>query len=300
MIALAVTVIAAYGTYLLYTAVAFGWRGVGVAPGVADRDRPRGDRVADWMAQAGLDPVSPRQFLGVTAALAVGGGVAGYVLFGSALPALALATAAGAFPFASYRQRRQARRRRAADAWPRLIDEMRILTASAGRSIPQALFEAGRRAPAELRPAFDAAHRQWQITTDFARTLDVLKDRMADPSADAACETLLVAFEVGGADLDRRLDALAADRRRDAEDRKDARARQSGVRFARRFTLLVPLGMALAGMSVGTGRDAYQTPLGQVAVVLALALMLACWAWAGHHLRLPDEQRVFRSTGSAP
>ena len=30
------------------------------------------------------------------------------------------------------------------------------------------------------------------------------------------------------------------------------RAKQAGVRFARRFVLLVPLGMALAGMSVGT------------------------------------------------
>ena len=26
---------------------------------------------------------------------------------------------------------------------------------------------------------------------------------------------------------------------------------------------------------------------------LAMALVLACWIWAGHILRLPDEQRVF-------
>jgi tight adherence protein B len=57
--------------------------------------------------------------------------------------------------------------------------------------------------------------------------------------------------------------------------------------------LVVPLGMALVGMSVGTGRDAYRTPLGQATVVVALALVLACWLWAGRIMRLPDEERVF-------
>ena len=137
-----------------------------------------------------------------------------------------------------------------------------------GRSIPQALFEVGRRGPVELRAAFEAAHREWLISTDFERTLAVLKARLADPTADATCETLLIAHELGGTDLDRRLEALIDDRVHDAQGRKDARAKQSGVRFARRFVLLVPLGMALAGMSVGDGRAAYQTASGQL------------WSWS--------------------
>ncbi|MGH2685607.1 MAG: type II secretion system F family protein, partial [Actinomycetota bacterium] len=171
---------------------------------------------------------------------------------------------------------------------------LRILTSSLGRSIPQALFEVGRRGPEELRPAFDAAHREWMISTDFARTLTVLKDRLADPTADATCETLLVAHEVGGTDLDRRLEALIEDRVQDVQGRKDALAKQAGVRFARRFVLIVPVGMALAGMSIGTGRAAYQTALGQLAVVAAIAMVVGCWLWAGALMRLPEEERVFR------
>ena len=75
----------------------------------------------------------------------------------------------------------------------------------------------------------------------------MLRAHLADPTADAACETLLVAHEVGGTDLAHRLEALAEDRRQDALGRKDARAKQAGVRFARRFVLVVPVGMALAG-----------------------------------------------------
>jgi tight adherence protein B len=227
--------------------------------------------------------------------LGVGGLLAGWTMFGAVVPAVLLAAVAAALPMASFRQRRAARRRAAQDAWPRLIEEIRVLTSSVGRSIPQALFEVGRRGPAELRPAFAAAHREWLITTDFPRTIEVLKARLADPTADAACETLLVAFEVGGADLDQRLEALADDRRDDSQGRKDARARQAGVRFARRFTVVVPLGMALTGLTIGDGRAAYQTPEGQLAVVAALALTAGCWLWASRYLRLPESERVFTS-----
>jgi tight adherence protein B len=188
---------------------------------------------------------------------------------------------------------RRAIRAKALESWPRLLEELRVLTGAAGRSIPQALFDVGRRSPAELRPAFAAAHREWLLSTDFGRTVDVLETRLADPTADAACETLLVAHELGGSDLDRRLEALVDDRIQDTQGRKDARAKQAGVRFARRFVLIVPLGMALAGMSVGTGRDAYGTPLGQLAVVVGIAVVAVCWVWAGRIMRLPEEQRVF-------
>ena len=57
--------------------------------------------------------------------------------------------------------------------------------------------------------------------------------------------------------------------------------------------LIVPLGMALAGMSVGNGRHAYATPLGQVAVVAGIALVVVCWVWAGAIMRIPEEERVF-------
>jgi tight adherence protein B len=289
---LVVALCAALGTFYLYTAVVLSWRGLGVAPAAA-RTLGRRRRVAEWMAQAGLGEVDPRELVGVTAALVAVGVVAGLAVFGGALPALVLGVCLGTAPLASYRVRRLRRRSAAQEAWPRIIEEIRILTSSLGRSVPQAVFEAGRSAPESLRPAFAAAEREWLLSTDFQRTIAVLKADLADPTADAAAETLLVAHEVGGTDLDRRLDALIEDRVIDVQGRKDARSRQAGVRFARRFVLLVPLGMALVGMSIGNGRAAYATPWGQVMVAVGLLVIVACWAWAGRLLRLPEEERVF-------
>ncbi len=294
MTGVALAVGGAYGVYLLYTALVMRWRGLGVGPAPASpRPRRRRGRAREWLAQAGLPDVAVAEFAGVTAVLALLGAGAGWAVFGGFAPAAALGAFAATFPLASYRRRRAGRRTVARQSWPRMIEEIRLLTGSLGRSIPQALLDVGRRGPEELRPAFVAAQREWLLSTDFDRTLQVLKSRLADPTADAACETLLVAHELGATDLDRRLEALAADRLQDAQGRKDALARQAGARFARRFVLVVPLGMALAGMSVGTGRSAYQSALGQVAVVAGIAMVIACWGWAGSIMRLPDEDRVF-------
>lgn len=281
---------AAAGVHLVFTSVVLGQRHLrGARLGaVATRARRR-----DWLVQAGLADVPLRQLGTVILTLMALGALGAYTLFGGVLPAVASALFAGTLPLASYRTRRNARRAAAMDAWPRMLEELRILTSSLGRSIPQALFEVGRRSPVELRPAFEAAHREWLLSTDFTRTVRVLKAGLADPTADAACETLLVAHEVGGTDLDRRLEALIEDRIQDTQGRKDARAKQAGARFARRFVLIVPAGMAMAGLSVGTGRAAYQTATGQALVVVAIALVVGCWVWAGRIMVLPEEQRVF-------
>jgi tight adherence protein B len=259
-----------------------------------DRARHRARQLGtDIAARLGIEDVDPREFTAIVVVLALLGGALGWAVFAGILPALAIAGFGASFPIASARVRAQARRTRALEAWPRLIEELRILTGSLGRSIPQALFEVGGRGPDELRPAFDIAQREWLLSTDFAKTIGVLKARLGDATTDAVCETLLVAHELGGTEIDRRLEALADDRRLDCQGRKDARSRQAGARFARRFVLFVPLGMAMAGMSVGDGRAAYGTATGQALVLVGIAVVVVCWLWASRIMRLPSEDRVF-------
>jgi tight adherence protein B len=293
--AIALALLAAYGVYLLFTAIAFGWRGLGVSA----TPEVRRDRVdlADWLVQAGLERVRPAEFLAVTGTLFVIGFVGGLALFAGPVAGLVLGSLAATAPVLSARARRRERRERSRDGWPRMLEELRLQAVSLGRSIPQALFSVGARGPEEMRPAFAAAQREWLISTDFDRTLEVLKAQLADPTADTVAETLLIAHEIGGTDIDRRLRALIDDRIQDLAHRKDARAKQAGARFARLFVLIVPVGMALVGLSIGEGRAAYASAGGQVAVLVALGLIGACWLWAGKLMQLPQEQRVFIGRG---
>jgi tight adherence protein B len=282
---------AAYGVHLLYSAVALGWDGLGPGPSIGP-SRAR-ERLRTGWTEVGLDAVRLGDLVGAAVVLALVGAALGYALFGGALAPAAGALFAASFPVTAARARRRRRLDTAREAWPRLLEELRIQTTALGRSVPQALFEVGTTAPPELRGAFDAARREWLLSTDFERALAVLKARLADPTADAVGETLLVAHALGGTQVDRCLAALVDDRVLDLQSRKDADARQAGARFARRFVLVVPLGMAALGLGVGEGRAAYGTATGQVLVVVGLALLAGCWWWSGRLMRLPAEERVF-------
>ena len=293
LLAFLLAVLAGYGVFLVYTSVVFGWTGVGVSP-TPFRPRSRRRVLSDLLAQAGLDRVGVGEFAAVSVVLFVIGAGLGWLVFGGVVAPAAAGLAAAATPVSAALSRRNARREQAREAWPRMLEELRLQVVNLGRSVPQALFTVGARGPEELRPAFEAARREWVMSTDFDRTLDVLRRRLADATADAVCETLLIAHEVGGTDVDRRLRALVEDRIADLEGRKDARAEQAAARFARSFVLVVPLGMALVGLTIGSGRAAYETPLGQLAVLVAFGLIGVCWLWASRMLRLPREERVFR------
>lgn len=277
---------AAWGVHLLVTPARSGARG-GTSSVV--RRLPRAVRRA--MDESGLEDASAAQFAVASLLVGAAAGLPAAAVFGVGAPAAAVALAASLTPAAAWRRQREQRRRAAREAWPQLIEEIRVLTGSGGRSIPQALLDVGLRGPDEMRGAFRAAQREWVLSTDFERTVAVLKDRLADATADAACETLLVAAEVGG-DVDSRLRALAEDRRQDLLGRKEARARQAGARLARLFVVVVPSGMALAGLNVGDGAAAYRSPQGQALVVIGVALVVVCWIWASRVMRLPEPERV--------
>jgi len=190
---------------LVFTAYIYRRGGVGLGPDVGRSVVPGRDRAHEWLAQTGLADVRVGEFAAVMAVLLLGGAVVAFAVFGGVLPAFIAGAFATSFPVASYRSRRERRRSDAREAWPRMIDEMRLLTGSLGRSVPQALFEVGRRGPEDMQAAFARAQREWMLSTDFSRTINVVKHSLADPTADATCETLQVAHEVGGSDLDRRL-----------------------------------------------------------------------------------------------
>jgi tight adherence protein B len=282
-------VLAGVGTYLMVTPPPE--RG-GPRRSLRSRLRSLDARARAALRQAGLETISPTQFVATVSFVGILAALLSASVLGVGIGAVFIGLLAAAGPVALWRGRRRAARRAAQECWPGLIEELRVRVGPMGRPVPQGLLEVGLRGPAELRPAFEAAQREWALSTDFERTVSVLKERLADPTADATCETLLVAHEVGG-DLDARLEALAADRRRDLRDRKEADAKQAGARLARWFVVLVPAGMAVAGLNVGDGRAAYRTPTGQLLVAVGIGLVVGCWWWAGRIMHLPEDDRVF-------
>ncbi len=250
-------------------------------------------RFVVWLQQVGLSDVRPVEFIVVELTVTALTALTYWLIFGGALAPIMGGLLAIGIPVKLYRSRRVRLRDEARRHWPSLIEEIRVLTTGLGRSVPVAFFEAGLRVPSErMRAAFAQCQKEWLRTTDFEGSIQRLKLLLADPTADSVCEILLLAYTVGGTDLDTRLDRLAQDRRTDLNARLDATSRQAGARFARWFVIVVPLVMAGVGMTIGEGRSAYATPVGQILVASGIAVMGLCWWWSGTIMRLPEERRV--------
>ena len=283
MTAIAFIAAGAAGVWLLSTP------GGGPVTGAARR------RVSVHRTASTSPPTSATLLGGVLtgAAACVTGWIGAWTLFGGVAAPTLVALISAAIPPCAATQRRRRRAASSWQAWPRLLAEIRILVAHRGQSIPAALFAAGTHAPPGMRQAFSEAARTWSLSTDFEATLRILKTSLADPTADAVCETLLAAHQIGGVRIDARLRALAEAAQAEAAARSDASAKQAGARFARSFVASVPAFMAVIGLSIGRGRQAYESGDGQLLVAFSVLAVAGCWLWAGRIMAIPARKRVF-------
>jgi tight adherence protein B len=248
-------------------------------------------RLADLLARAGVQGIAPGQLIGLCVVAfvlvaVVMTGVSGVAAIGGVFGLMA----AGA-PVAVLRGRAARRLREHAAVWPDAVDNL-TSAVRAGLSLPEALIQLGERGPEGLREAFAAFGRDYQASGRFHESLDLLKDRLADPVGDRVVEALRIAREVGGGDLGRMLRALSGFLREDLRTRGELESRQSwtvnGARLAVAAPWLVLLLMCLQGEVVGrfaTGAGLVVLLTGAGLCVVAYRLMM----WIG---RLPTERRI--------
>lgn len=236
--------------------------------------------------------------LGARRWLAIAAGVAGSIAWSAVATPGVGSVMAGLATFSIVASRSNSadsqRHLRAATRWPDVLEATRVRTTGSGMPLPNGLLEL--KAPGasdRFAEALELARRQYRSTSDFNAALEIIKSIMQDGVTDSVCESLSVLQHSGTSDLDQRLQQIIEARRRDLEARLDATARQNGFRFARKFVLIVPAAMALAGALMGGGFASYRSPQGQLLTGLAITLTWLCWHWSGRLAELEPEPRVF-------
>lgn len=257
----------------------------------APRRRHGRSKLGDLLARAGVEGVSPTQLIALCAVAFVVASVVMMGVSGVAAIGVVFGAMAAGFPIAVLRGRAARRLRDHAAMWPDAVDNL-TSAVRAGLSLPEALIQLGERGPDGLRDPFERFGRDYQSTGRFGESLDLLKDRLADPVGDRVIEALRMAREVGGGDLGRMLRSLAAFLREDLRTRGELESRQSwtvnGARLAVAAPWIVLLLMCLQGEVVArfaTGAGLVVLVTGAILCVVAYRLMM----WIG---RLPTERRI--------
>ncbi|MFL6090080.1 MAG: type II secretion system F family protein [Aeromicrobium sp.] len=273
--------------------------GVGVAllvwsridPAVPVVRRSRQSRLAATLAAAGFTRVTPRGLVvwSFVAGLAAAG--LGLVVTGVPAIALVLGGMSTAGPYVIVQGRVARRLRENAALWPDAVDNL-ASAIRAGMSLPESLIQLGVRGPEDLRPAFVRFGHDYRASGRFNESLDLLKQRLADPVGDRVIEGLRIAREVGGGDVGRMLRALSAFLRDDLRTRGELESRQSwtinGARLAVAAPWLVLMAMSLQRDVIGRYASvdgALVLGSGAAVCVIAYRLMLRIG-------RLPLEPRI--------
>jgi len=177
------------------------------------------------------------------------------------------------------------------DVWPDVVDNL-ASAIRAGLSLPQGIAEIATTGPQQVQPAFAQCSSHYQQTGDFSAALLLLRQEFADASTDKICSALLIAYEVGGADLGLVLRSLSDVLREDARVRSEITARQSWTVNGAKLAVAAPWLTALI-LSTRSGTAAvYFSPSGMRMLMFCAFVSVVAYFTMMRIGRLPEAGRL--------
>lgn len=228
-------------------------------------------------------PSRPRKFLKLTKQTRMpllGGFAAGVVAFLVTGWVLALAVVPVAFVglpvlLSSSSATQRIERLEAMEEWTRSLSG--VLTVGVG--LEQALVATLRSTPAAIAPEVTrlvARLRARWVTEDALRAF---ADELDDPTGDLVAANLILGARRRGAGLTSVLDGLAESVAADVRARRQVEADRAKPRATARWVTLISVGVLVILAVSGTYVKPYQSPLGQVVLVVLLAMYIATLVW---------------------
>jgi len=175
--------------------------------------------------------------------------------------------------------------------WPDVVDDMHSAV-RAGLSLPQAVQEIARTGPLEIREIFQIATEQYKHNGDFQKAMLTIGRNVNDPTGDKFVTALIVAQELGGADLGKLLVALAESLRADLAVRGEIKARQSWTVNGARLAVAAPWLTVLILSGHSETRRMYLSASGINLLIFCAVVSVAAYFGMQRIGRLPNESRM--------
>lgn len=210
----------------------------------------------------------------------------------SIVPAVVVAT----MPKAYLVRKRSLRTARVQESWP---DGLRDILSSvrSGASLPSAIENLSLFGPEPLREAFQGFD-VYSRSLGVVPALEMVKQDLADPTADRIIEVLILAYERGGGVVPEILEDLAEATTRDLWTTEQVRSEALEQKINSRVVFVLPW-IVLVAMTSRSGafRDFYSSSAGIMVVVIGGVMSLIGVAIASRLGAQPVEPRVFGEDG---
>jgi tight adherence protein B len=266
-------------------------------PVTSESGQPRSRRrvLEEFLHQAGLHDVTPRDFV----LFSVGGGVlvgaAAQVVMGWPLVSAVAALLGACLPYLWYATRHESRRARVqaelADAMDLLRDSIR-----AGGDVLQGMTALGEYGPLMLKAEFDRVVQLIAHGSTLRAALIAMRERLADPVFDTCVATLLLNENLGSGQMGHVLAELAEAVRDELRVRAEQRSRQLQMVWSARVIAALPLVVLAAIRTVSPHYlDVFDSTSGQLVLGTCALSMVAGYVVMRWTSRLPIDERVLVS-----
>jgi tight adherence protein B len=251
-------------------------------------------RVEDFLTQAGLHDVRPRDFVIFSLVTGAVGGVLAQLVLGWVVVSL-LVTALGLIgPLLYYVHRRNRRRTTMQDGLVDAIGQLRDAIRT-GLSVQNALVGLAHSGPEALRPEFSRLAREIRLL-GFDAAMRAMRARLADPVFDVVAASLVLNDRLGGRKVSQVLDRLAQATRAELRVQQEVRAYQAKNVLSAQIVAGVPLVVLIAIRAINPGYltlfDGWPGQLLLAGCMVSVAFGYAGMLWI---TRLPGEQRVLQA-----
>jgi tight adherence protein B len=251
-------------------------------------------RVEDFLTQAGLHEVRPRDFVVFSLVTGAVGGVLAQLFLGWVVVSLLVAALGLIGPLLYYIHRRDRRRATMQDGLVDGIGQLRDAIRT-GLSVQNALVSLAHSGPEVLRPQFARLAREIRLL-GFEAAIRAMRARLADPVFDVVAASLVLNDRLGGRNVSQVLDRLAQATRAELRVQQEARAYQAKNVLSAQIVAGVPLVVLIAIRAINPGYltlfDGWPGQLLLAGCVVSIALGYAGMLWI---TRLPGERRVLQS-----
>lgn len=210
-------------------------------------------------------------------AAGLAGGSAALVITTVPTFACIAAAAASIVPTLVRKRRAKMARTARAQAWPGVLDDV-TSAVRAGLNLPEALMQAGVRAPADLRSGFQTFEQHYRRTGDFGAAMEAMRVGIGDDVFDQLVQSLAIARKVGGHDLTQALRSLGTFVRSDLQLRGELTARQSWSVNAARMAVAAPWIVLLLLSTRPSTIEAYRSATGSLVLLSVAGLSALAYA----------------------
>ena len=250
-------------------------------------------RFEEFLLQAGVEGVSARHFLLLSAAAGLATGVASQVALGWPVVSLAMFAVGLVLPIWYFRNRADRRRAELQAALADAVDALRAGVRT-GMSIEEGIAGLAHNGPEILRPALEELTRDLRLG-DFEDAVRRAQERLADPVFDTVAAALVMSHRVGGRNLSAVLDGLARSVRQSVQVQREVRAQQAKNVLSARIIAVLPLVLVFFVRGVNPDYlEPFSSAEGQVVMALSLLSVAVGYAVMLWSTRLPGEERVLR------